>query len=52
MSWVWWLVIFALAVFLISFLLLAVGRMLPRKDDAEFSETAVHAREGKDPGQD
>jgi hypothetical protein len=52
MSWVWWLVIFAVAVFLVTVILLAIGRMLPRKDDPEFAETATRAREGKDPGRD
>jgi hypothetical protein len=52
MSVAWWIVIAAVVIFVVSLVLLGIGRMLPRKDDAEFAETAVHAREGKDPGQD
>ena len=52
MSVAWWIVIIAVAIFLVTIVALGIGRMLPPKDDAEFSETAVHAREGKDPGSD
>jgi hypothetical protein len=52
MSVAWWIVIAAVVVFLVSLGLLLIGRMLSRKDDPDYAESAVHAREGKDPGQD
>jgi hypothetical protein len=52
MSVLAWIVLAAVVIFVISFGLLLVGRLLPRRDDPDFAESATHAREGKDPGRD
>jgi hypothetical protein len=52
MSVAWWIVIAVVVVFLVSLVLVLIGRALPRKDDPEFAETATRAREGQDPGRD
>lgn len=48
----WWIVIAAVVVFLFFLAVLLIGRRLPAKDDPGYAESATHAREGRDPGQD
>jgi hypothetical protein len=52
MSLLGWIIVLAVVVFVVSVVVLLIGRAMPRKDDPEFAESATHAREGRDPGFD